>query len=60
MFKFKKSMAGVVKQENFECECCGTMDDQASTGASGCGRSQVIHVFHRLAENIPRWQRKAE
>lgn len=36
MFKFKKSMAGVIKQENFECECCGSMDDQASTESSGC------------------------
>lgn len=35
MFEFKKSVAGVVKEE-FECECCGTLDGQASTGC-GCG-----------------------
>ncbi len=35
MFEFKKSVAGVVKEE-FECECCGTMDGQAPTGC-GCG-----------------------
>ena len=35
MFEFKKSAAGVVKEE-FECECCGSLDGQAPTGC-GCG-----------------------
>ena len=35
MFQFKKAVAGVAKEE-FECECCGTMDGQAPTGC-GCG-----------------------
>lgn len=37
MFNFKKSEAGVPKQEDFECECCGSMENQASTGPSSCG-----------------------
>lgn len=36
MFKFKKSMAGTSKEENFECSCCGSMEEQASAGAVGC------------------------
>jgi hypothetical protein len=36
MFKFKKSMAGVPGQENFECECCGSTEEQASAAGSGC------------------------
>lgn len=39
MFEFKKSVAGVVKEE-FECECCGTLDGQAQTGC-GCGSMPV-------------------
>jgi hypothetical protein len=39
MFKFKKSAAGAAKEE-FECECCGAMDGQASTGC-GCGSIPV-------------------
>lgn len=35
MFEFKKSVAGIVKEE-FECECCGTLDGQTPTGC-GCG-----------------------
>lgn len=41
MFEFKKSVAGVVKEE-FECECCGTLDGQAPTGC-GCGSMPVIN-----------------
>lgn len=39
MFGFKKSVAGVVKEE-FECECCGTLDGQAPSGC-GCGSVQA-------------------
>lgn len=39
MFEFKKAVAGVVKEE-FECECCGTLDGQVSTGC-GCGSIPV-------------------
>lgn len=35
MFKFKKSMAGTAEQNNFECECCGSMEKQSS--GSCCG-----------------------
>ncbi|MBB2181414.1 hypothetical protein H0486_00700 [Lachnospiraceae bacterium MD1] len=41
MFEFKKSVAGVVKEE-FECECCGTLDGQAPTGC-GCGSMPAIN-----------------
>lgn len=36
MFEFKKAMQGVSKQEGFECECCGAMEEPAPTGTSGC------------------------
>jgi hypothetical protein len=35
MFEFKKSMKGVPKKEDFECECCGLIEDESST-PSGC------------------------
>lgn len=36
MFKFKKAMAGTQAQGNFECECCGSMENQNAQGC-GCG-----------------------
>jgi hypothetical protein len=36
MFKFTKATKGVSKQEVFECECCGSMESNVSTGSSGC------------------------
>ncbi len=41
MFKFKKSVAGVVKEE-FECECCGILDGQAPVEC-GCGSMPVTN-----------------
>jgi hypothetical protein len=36
MFQFKKSMAGVTKEDNFECSCCGATNDQSNGGGCGC------------------------
>lgn len=44
MFKFTKATKGVSKQEEFECECCGSLESDVSTGtsncSSGCGQAK--------------------
>jgi hypothetical protein len=39
MFEFKKSMKGIAKKEDFECECCGSIESQDSKESSGCASS---------------------
>jgi len=36
MFRFKKSVQGVSKEEGFECECCGPMEGAVQNGSNGC------------------------
>ena len=36
MFNFKKKMESIFKEEDFECECCGSVEDAASPRSCGC------------------------
>ena len=38
MFEFKKAMQFIMEKEDYECECCGSMDEKTG-GASGCSSS---------------------
>jgi hypothetical protein len=39
MFEFKKVMKGIAKKEDFECDCCGSVESQDFGESSGCAPS---------------------
>ncbi len=59
MFEFKKAMQNIMEKEDYECECCGSMDDKTK-GASGCssgcgsGMSSCCGPVENSNENSPK------